>query len=49
MFEIYHQAIVFGSDKKISICDMVGQTLPLTIPLESNPVECNIKVDFEKG
>ena len=47
--EIYHQAITFGYDQKITICDMVGKDLPLTVPLEGNAGECNLRVDFEEG
>lgn len=46
---IYHHAIPFGSDQKISICDMVEQTLPAAVPLENPASVCELQVNITAG
>jgi len=48
-YQIFHKALPFGGDKKVSLCDLVGKTFPLSFPLAGDPVECDIRINFEKG
>lgn len=48
-YQVFHKALPFGGNKKVSLCDLVGKTFPIKFPLTGDPVECDIRIDFEKG
>lgn len=48
-YQIFHKALPFGADKKVSLCDLIGKTLPLDMPLTEASVPCEMNIHFGKG